>query len=197
MPRRTNTRERMLAAAGTLFAEKGYLATTLDDVVVASGTPRGSVYFHFPGGKEQIAIETARTLSVSMPDLVRELTETSASPAELVQRFFAHHAEVFEQSHHRRGCPVATTTLETTAATPLLGELNSVFEQWRGAFAEAMRDIGASEADAAACAALILSAFEGSLIQARAAQSGRIITTVGAELAAFIEHKQQAIAAPA
>jgi TetR/AcrR family transcriptional repressor of lmrAB and yxaGH operons len=179
----------MLLAARTLFAEKGYLSTTLDDVVAASGTPRGSVYFHFPGGKEQIALETARAVSVSMPNLVREMSAAAGSPADLVRRFFHHHAEIFQHSQHRQGCPIAATTLETMAPTPLLGELNTAFHQWREAFVAPLRAAGCTEVEAGAAAALILSSFEGALIQARAAQDGGIITTVGTELASYIAHK--------
>jgi TetR/AcrR family transcriptional repressor of lmrAB and yxaGH operons len=193
MPRRTDSRQRMLAAAQTLFAQKGYLATTLDDIVAASGTPRGSVYFHFPGGKEQIAIETAGAVSVSMPELVRDLNRASASPADLVRRFFAQFADLFVESGHRQGCPIATTTLEIDGSAPLLAHLDNVFEQWRGAFAAVLEEVGTPSSEAAAIAAVILSGFEGALIQAKAARDCQIIRTVGEELATYVEHRHRAL----
>jgi AcrR family transcriptional regulator len=47
------TRERILEAAASVFANKGYHETRVDDIVVESETSKGSVYFHFPG-KQQI-----------------------------------------------------------------------------------------------------------------------------------------------
>jgi TetR/AcrR family transcriptional regulator, lmrAB and yxaGH operons repressor len=44
-------------AARRLFREHGYLGTALSDVVTESAAPRGSIYFHFPGGKEELATE--------------------------------------------------------------------------------------------------------------------------------------------
>jgi AcrR family transcriptional regulator len=42
------TRERVIASARQLFAEKGYFATTTGDIVNAAGLPsRGSLYHHF------------------------------------------------------------------------------------------------------------------------------------------------------
>ena len=59
MPQRTDSKDRMIAAARRLFREHGYLANAPSDVVTESAAPRGSVYFHFPGGKEELATEVA------------------------------------------------------------------------------------------------------------------------------------------
>jgi AcrR family transcriptional regulator len=42
------TRERILEAAGDVFADKGYYGAAVDDIVRASDTSKGSFYFHFP-----------------------------------------------------------------------------------------------------------------------------------------------------
>lgn len=42
------TRERILQAALSTFAEKGYHRALVDDIVRASGTSKGAVYHHFP-----------------------------------------------------------------------------------------------------------------------------------------------------
>ena len=47
------TRERILDAAINVFSRKGYHETKVDDIVEASDTSKGSVYFYFPG-KQQI-----------------------------------------------------------------------------------------------------------------------------------------------
>ncbi len=45
---RPQTRERILEAAAEVFAEKGYYATAVDDIVKASNTSKGSFYNFFP-----------------------------------------------------------------------------------------------------------------------------------------------------
>ena len=44
-----------LAAAAKLFCRRGYHGTAIHDILELSGAPRGSLYFHFPRGKEEIA----------------------------------------------------------------------------------------------------------------------------------------------
>jgi TetR/AcrR family transcriptional regulator, lmrAB and yxaGH operons repressor len=56
VPRRTDTRERVIQTAAGLFRAQGYHATGLNQVLAEGGLPKGSLYFHFPGGKEQLAV---------------------------------------------------------------------------------------------------------------------------------------------
>lgn len=45
---KTTTRERILASAAEVFAQKGYHGAAVDDIVRDSDTSKGSFYFHFP-----------------------------------------------------------------------------------------------------------------------------------------------------
>ncbi|MDQ2631261.1 MAG: TetR/AcrR family transcriptional regulator, partial [Actinomycetota bacterium] len=60
MPRQSDARDRMIRSAATLFRERGVEGTAFADVLEHSSTPRGSVYHHFPGGKQQLAEEATR-----------------------------------------------------------------------------------------------------------------------------------------
>lgn len=51
-PEPADTRTRILEAAVRVFAEKGYHETRMDDIVNASNTSKGSLYFHFPNKQE-------------------------------------------------------------------------------------------------------------------------------------------------
>lgn len=57
MAARSDSKDRMITAARRLFREHGYTGTAMSDVIAESQAPRGSLYFHFPGGKEELATE--------------------------------------------------------------------------------------------------------------------------------------------
>ena len=63
-----STRETILTAAAELMRHKGFGAVAMKDVAAASGAPIGSLYHHFPGGKNQIARE-ALTAAGRVPRL--------------------------------------------------------------------------------------------------------------------------------
>ena len=43
------TRELLIEAARDLFTERGYAATSIDDIIGRAGVARGALYHHFPG----------------------------------------------------------------------------------------------------------------------------------------------------
>ena len=51
MPKKNtrNTKGKIISAAWKLFYENGYDATTIEDIIYASGTSRGSFYHYFEG----------------------------------------------------------------------------------------------------------------------------------------------------
>ncbi|MEN3584874.1 ScbR family autoregulator-binding transcription factor [Streptomyces sp. ZYX-F-203] len=62
--RAVRTRQAILEAAGTVFAERGYGSTRISDVYQRAGMTKGAFYFHF-GSKEQLAQEVLDTQMVS------------------------------------------------------------------------------------------------------------------------------------
>jgi TetR/AcrR family transcriptional regulator, lmrAB and yxaGH operons repressor len=55
-PNEPDTRSRILTAAQRLFRKRGYHATGLNDILELARAPKGSMYHHFPGGKEAIGV---------------------------------------------------------------------------------------------------------------------------------------------
>src|ERR1700740_131834 len=49
-------RAAFVAAPAELLRRQGYAASGVNEIVARSGAPRGSLYFHFPGGKEELAV---------------------------------------------------------------------------------------------------------------------------------------------
>jgi AcrR family transcriptional regulator len=62
-------RERILQAALSVFAEKGYHGAVVDDIVRASGTSKGAVYHHF-AGKEAIFLALVDEFSTRLAGAV-------------------------------------------------------------------------------------------------------------------------------
>ncbi len=67
-----DTRSRILAAAQRLFRKRGYHATGLNDVLELAQAPKGSLYHHFPGGKEAIGVCVVQDITQALLDLLAQ-----------------------------------------------------------------------------------------------------------------------------
>ena len=55
VPRPDRHRAELVAATGRLLRRQGYSGTSVSDFLDAGGATNGSLYHHFPGGKEELA----------------------------------------------------------------------------------------------------------------------------------------------
>ncbi len=86
----SDAKQRVLDMAEHLFMEKGYAGITLRDLADALGMKQASLYYHFPGGKEQLYLEVVgrvfdrhragveAAIAVAGPDLRAALRSVAA-----------------------------------------------------------------------------------------------------------------------
>jgi TetR/AcrR family transcriptional repressor of lmrAB and yxaGH operons len=189
MPRRTDTRSKMTHAAAELFRQRGYHATTFSDVVRDSGAPRGSTYFHFPGGKAELAREAIARAGDEMEELVDEAARHADDPASLVRALAQIFASRLERSSYQGGCPIATMVLELAPRDEeFSAAFDAVFARWRAALVTRFEPLGLAPGRAAALAVLTMSALEGALVLSRAARSTEPFNTTTEALISAIDH---------
>src|SRR2546421_9752761 len=134
MPRRTDSRARMVEAAFDLFRKRGYHASAFSDVVRESGAPRGSIYFHFPGGKQELARETIALAGDEIEEIVEAAAGRADDPGSLVRALGDIVAKRLEDSGYQSGCSIAPMVLELAPHDEELSvEFDAVFARWRAA----------------------------------------------------------------
>lgn len=81
------TRERILQATAELYRRQGMSATGLKQISGAAKAPFGSIYHHFPGGKEAISVEVIRSEGIRYGEFVgAQLADTD--PATGIPQLF-------------------------------------------------------------------------------------------------------------
>jgi TetR/AcrR family transcriptional repressor of lmrAB and yxaGH operons len=181
------SRKAFLSATGNLLRRQGYAATGLSEIVEQSGAPRGSLYFHFPGGKEELAVAA---MERSGEGLRRAIAATMAMPGGAgagVSTLIDALAQGLEASGYTDGCPIATVALETAAGSePLRASAAAIFDSWLAELAAALRRDGLDAAAAERRALLTLSAIEGALLLSRARRDTTPLRAVSEELAPIL-----------
>ncbi len=172
MAKATDSKGKTLAAAARLFRQQGYHGTALHDILVASGSPRGSLYFHFTKGKEEIG-EAALTLAgEAVRQAIAKAAETSETADVFVTRVARGMTADLERSDYKEGCPIATTALETAAQSDALSSVTrNAFQRWELEIKRGLERFGMTSEEADLIATLVLSQLEGALLLARTYRS--------------------------
>jgi TetR/AcrR family transcriptional regulator, lmrAB and yxaGH operons repressor len=188
MVRRSDSKDRMIAAARRLFREHGYFGTALSDVVAESAAPRGSMYFHFPGGKEELATEVALVHSADAVAHINRAAGTTSTAAELIAAFLSRPRDELVASDYREGCAVAPIVIETTpASVQLTDTTRRGFQDMIATLAARLAEKGLRQDRARQVAINAVTAMEGALILSRVLRSPEPFDAAIAELAASAE----------
>jgi TetR/AcrR family transcriptional repressor of lmrAB and yxaGH operons len=158
------TKQRMVEGAALLLAKHGLQATSFNDVLELTGAPRGSVYHHFPAGKDQLvasAVELAGERALSALDSAGD------SPVAITEYFLALWRSVLERSNFSAGCAVLAVTIATDSPE-LLDHAADVFRAWRLKLASLFVAVGVEAGAASRFAALLVASSEGAVVLSRA-----------------------------
>ncbi len=177
------SRAAFIDATGVLLRRQGYATTGLSEIVERSGAPRGSVYFHFPGGKEELAVAAMERSGEQLRSAIATLMSGPGGAGRAVGALIDAMAAGLEASGYRDGCPIATVALEMAGSSePLRETAARIFAAWLGELEDALRRDGADAAGAERRAMLVLSAVEGALLLSRARQDAAPLRAVADEL---------------
>jgi TetR/AcrR family transcriptional regulator, lmrAB and yxaGH operons repressor len=182
----SSSRAAFVQTTAMLLRRQGYAATGLAEIVARSGAPRGSLYFHFPGGKEELAVAALTSAGEQLRLGIEAMLDSRATLDEALALLLDALAAGLVASGYADGCPLATVALEAAAASePLREAAAGAFAGWLAALARRIEAAGLDADAAARRATLVLAAIEGALILARARRDPAPLQHVRDELVAL------------
>ncbi len=160
----------MIDAAASLIRQRGVSASGMQDIVAEAAAPRGSIYHHFPGGKDELVVAALERFSENVVQAVR----TVAAKATTADGFVTGVAAVFrvgsENAGWTQGCPVAATTIEGDRQSSSVRQaVAACLRDWQDAIAQGLQKH--QIADAPEQALMIIGALEGGLLLSRGTRS--------------------------
>ena len=164
----SDTRRKMVVGAALLLAEGGLQEASFTRVLERTGAPRGSIYHHFPEGKDELVAEAIDLAGAHATQLIDRMEGSSAG--EITRQFIGMWREVLTRSNLRSGCSVLAVTVATDSAD-LLAHAAAVFRTWRRRLAELLRIGGLAVLAADQFAATLIAAMEGAVVLSRAEQT--------------------------
>lgn len=166
----SGTRDRLIAAMLDALRTRGYHGVGLTELLKAAQAPKGVLYHHFPGGKAELAVRAIESVVTKLGADLDKVLQRAADPVDALGVWMGSAQRVLAGSGFASGCPLATIALESTPDDDAIrAALAEGFATIRTRLADALAGAGLAQAQARGAAALIVSAYEGALLQARVA----------------------------
>jgi TetR/AcrR family transcriptional repressor of lmrAB and yxaGH operons len=168
----TTTSKRLIDAMIDALRTRGYHGIGINDLLIKADTPKGVLYHHFPGGKSELAITAINTVTSTILSDLQTITTQSDDVLTAMTLWMNASLNMLEKSGYQIGCPLATIALESTAEDIAIRQaINNAFNLLRAQLTSTLEQGGLTNQLARTTASLIISAYEGALLQARVAEN--------------------------
>ncbi|MGB9304250.1 MAG: TetR/AcrR family transcriptional regulator [Mycobacterium sp.] len=187
--KRGDTRNRMLISAAEVMRERGAAGVTIDAVLARSGAPRGSVYYHFPDGRNQILTEALRYAGDAITATIDDAVERGAMA--LLRGYVDFWEALLIECDFSAGCPVVAAAIASAdEELELSTEAGVILGRWCTALTQAFVADGFDESDAASLAVMSIAALEGAIVLCRSTRSVGPLRQVGEQLEFLIKARE-------
>jgi TetR/AcrR family transcriptional regulator, lmrAB and yxaGH operons repressor len=172
MEEKLNTKDRIVKAATILFQTKGYHATGLNEILRKSNAPKGSLYYYFPNGKEQLALEAINQTKTFIEKTIRERLATIPDPAESIKNSIEEMADNLNVDEDEKlsfrstkKVSINLIAMETaTSSETLRIACESAFKTWQNVYYQKLIDGGFERKRAEKLSLVIQTMIEGAII---------------------------------
>ncbi|MFB7842716.1 TetR/AcrR family transcriptional regulator [Microbacterium sp. NPDC056052] len=166
------TKARLAESMLELIQTSGFSGTGLNAVIEHAAAPKGSIYFHFPDGKEGLGVAAVDLAAKQFEALIAETAASAGSAAGAARAVIEALATIVGESDFRLGCPVSVVTLEMGAESERLRQAcASAFESWIAPTAALLETDGVGAEESRPLATVVVSMIEGAVIVSRATRS--------------------------
>ena len=184
----TSTREQFIRTTCQLLESQGYHGTGMAQIVEESGAPKGSLYYHFPGGKEELAEKAVELAGRSTADVIRGNLREDLPLPEALRRYVRGIADRVKESGYQSGSPLTATAMETVHGSERLNRAcREAFQRIQKAFEEKLLEAEVPPHQAGQLAVFLVSAVEGGIILSRTHHSPEPLQKVADQLDEFFQ----------
>jgi TetR/AcrR family transcriptional repressor of lmrAB and yxaGH operons len=169
MPRPDRSRAALLDSASVLFRRQGYAATGVNQILESAEVRAGSLYHHFPDGKQELAAAVVESVGGDIERRLRGFLESDLAVADIVDAWIDLMSAGLT-SDQRDGCPIEPIATESVNASARVRAASArVFSGWRLAVADRLRADGWPTEQADHTALAVIALLEGALLLSRIA----------------------------
>ena len=139
----SSAKDRILDASSELFRRQGLTGTGIKQILDQAKAPFGSLYHHFPGGKDELAAETVKRAGAHYGQLVTEKLLAEPDLVSGVRAAFIAAGRDLAATGYADACPIETVALEVASTNERLRLATAeVFDSWLDGLTALLRSEG-------------------------------------------------------
>lgn len=188
MNNKTDSKEKMLMAAARLFQVKGYNATGLNEILKESDSPKGSLYYYFPNGKEELALEAIRLASKAIQNRLKSALDNHSDAIEAIQCVISNMIEDLKNDGKLQDISISLIALETYLSSEILREAcKESFIVLQNIYAEKLSENGLPKETAHELGIFIQVMIEGAITAAVTEKNPEVLLTVSRQISVLLK----------
>lgn len=196
MEKELGTKDRIVKAATVLFQTKGYHATGLNEILRKSNAPKGSLYYYFPNGKEQLALEAINQTKTFIEKTIRERLDIIQDPAESIKNSIEEMADNLNVAEDEKlsfrstkKVSINLIAMETaTSSETLRTACESAFNAWQNVYSQKLRDGGFEKERADKLSLVIQTMIEGAIIMSLTKKSDEPLIEIAKQIPLIVSN---------
>lgn len=187
-PGNPDTKQNLIHTACSLFNKQGYNATGISEILRTCDVSIGSLYYHFPGGKQELGVEA---IGYAADQVVARISSVLSSYNRTIDGVCAHlleNADQWDSLGSVDGLLVALVALETHQTNEQIRiACRSTFDRIQKLHFDRLVSEGHSEDEAEQLSIFILSVSEGAIILSVNSGTGAPLRTAAKQLRRMYE----------
>lgn len=183
MAKKESTKEVILKTATCLFQRQGYHGTGLNQIIEESGAPKGSIYYHFPNGKEEIALEAIHQMKRDILERAQEDLSEGVTAVEAFQFYINKIASIFDHPKMIEGLSIGLIASEIASTHENLRlACEAVFKDWQALYVNKLKAHGMKTEKAEELGLTITALIEGACTLSATHKNGDPLRVIAKQL---------------
>lgn len=189
MSNKISTRENFIETASRLFETKGYYATGLNEILKESGSPKGSLYYHFPKGKEELALEAINLAGKKIRKNISSTLNNFEDPVEAIVRNIEKLASMIDNEQKHSDISISLISLETYSTSEILRKAcEDVFISLKCIYAEKLIISGMNKEKAYEFGEIIVAMIEGGITLSITMENGNALRLIAKQIPILLNY---------
>ncbi|MDS0525630.1 TetR/AcrR family transcriptional regulator [Clostridium sp. SHJSY1] len=182
-----NTKERFIETASRLFEAKGYNATGLNEILKECKAPKGSFYYHFPNGKEELALESIRLAGEKITTNLKKTLDMFEEPTPGILLNINNLADIIDDKKKMDNVSISLIALETYDSSEVLREASEkVFLSIEKIYMKKLIEYKLDEEKAKSISLTLSVMTEGAILLSLTRRSGEPLRKIGEQIKVII-----------